>query len=113
MHEYSIVASLVERVDTEVKARGASGVHRLSIRIGELSGVDPELLTTAYYTFRARTVCAGAELALSIVAARWVCEHCGEPIGRGSLLKCDLCGSPARLVEGDEIMLDRIEMEVP
>jgi hypothetical protein len=29
------------------------------------------------------------------------------------VLKCDACGSPARLAEGDEIMLDRIEMEVP
>jgi hydrogenase nickel incorporation protein HypA/HybF len=113
MHEYSIVQSLVERVNTEVKSRGASGVHRLSIRIGELSGVDPELLTTAYYTFRERTVCDGAELDLTIVVARWACEQCGRPIGRGSLLKCDVCGSPARLAEGDEIMLDRIEMEVP
>jgi hydrogenase nickel insertion protein HypA len=113
MHEYSIVQSLVERVDAEVKSLRASGVYRLSIRIGELSGVDPELLTTAYYMFRERTVCDGAELDLTIVAARWVCEHCGGPIGRGSLLKCDACGSPARLAEGDEIMLDRIEMEVP
>ena len=113
MHEYSIVQSLVERVDAEVKSRGASGVHRLSIRIGELSGVDPGLLTTAYYTFRETTVCDGAELDVTVVAARWVCEQCGEPIGRGSLLKCDACGSPARLAEGDEILLDRIEMEVP
>ena len=27
-------------------------------------------------------------------------------------LTCPKCGSPARLLEGDEIVLDRIEMEV-
>lgn len=113
MHEYSIVQSLVERVDAEVKSRRATGVHRVSIRIGELSGVDPGLLLTAYNTFRDRTVCEGADLDLIVVPARWTCEGCGQRIGRGSLLKCEICGSPARLAEGDEIVLDRIEMEVP
>jgi hydrogenase nickel incorporation protein HypA/HybF len=113
MHEYSIVQALVERVDAEVKSRHATSVQRLSIRIGELSGVDPDLLTTAYNIFRERTVCERAELDLTIVPARWACERCSRPIGPGSLLKCEACGVPARLAEGDEIMLDRIEMEVP
>jgi hydrogenase nickel incorporation protein HypA/HybF len=113
MHEYSIVQALVERVDAEAKARHAASVQRLSIRLGELSGVDPDLLTTAYNTFRERTICETADLDLTIVPARWSCERCGRPIGRGGFLSCGVCGSPARLVEGDEIMLDRIEMEVP
>ncbi len=40
MHEYSIVQALVERVDAEARARGATAVHRLSVSIGELSGVE-------------------------------------------------------------------------
>jgi hydrogenase nickel incorporation protein HypA/HybF len=112
MHEYSIVQALVDRVDAEAKARHATGVHRLSISIGELSGVDPELLRTAYQTFRERTVCEKAELDLTFVAARWICENCGYEIGPRLALTCDVCGSPARLAEGDEIMLDRIELEV-
>jgi len=113
MHEYSIVQALVERVAAEARARRATAVHRLSIRIGELSGVEPELLTTAYETFRERTVCEGAELDLQLVAARWECPACGRAIGRGDLLTCPTCSLPARLAEGDEIMLDHIEMEVP
>ena len=113
MHEYSIVQSLVDRVDAEAKLRGATRVHRLSIRIGELAGVDPELLMTAYQTFRERTICEWAELDLTIVSARWACERCGRQIGGGGLLRCDACDAPAKLAEGDEIILDRIEMEVP
>ena len=113
MHEYSIVQALVERVAAEAQARQATSVHRLSIRIGELSGVEPELLTTAYETFRERTICEGAALDLQMVAARWECPTCGRVIGRGDLLTCPTCAVPARLVQGDEIMLDRIEMEVP
>ena len=113
MHEYSIVQALLERVTAEARARRATSVHRLSIRIGELSGVEPELLATAYATFRERTICEHAELDLRMIAARWECPRCGHDIGRGELLTCTRCSTPARLATGDEIMLDRIEMEVP
>jgi hydrogenase nickel incorporation protein HypA/HybF len=113
MHEYSIVQALVERVAAEARARRATSVHRLSVRIGELSGVEVDLLTTAYETFRERTICEGAELDVQMVAARWECPACGRAIRRGDLLSCPRCELPARLAQGDEIMLDRIEMEVP
>ena len=113
MHEYSIVQALLERVGVEARARRATAVHRLSVRIGELSGVEVELLTTAYETFRERTICEGAALEVQLVAARWQCPGCAHVIGRGDLLTCPTCALPARLAEGDEIMLDRIEMEVP
>jgi hydrogenase nickel incorporation protein HypA/HybF len=113
MHEYSIVQALVERVGVEAQAQGATVVHALSIRIGELSGVDPDLLTTAYDTFRERTICEGARLDLQIVPARWECPECNRVIPRGEVLTCPACGRPARLAQGDEIMLDRIELEVP
>ena len=113
MHEYSIVQALVERVAAEARARRATVVHRLSIRVGELSGVEVPLLTTAYETFRDRTVCERATLDVELVPARWECPACGRGIGRGELLTCRACAVPARLVQGDEIMLDRIEMEVP
>jgi hydrogenase nickel insertion protein HypA len=113
MHEYSIVQALVERVAIEAASRRATAVHRLSVRIGELSGVEVDLLITAYQTFRERTVCEAAELDVLTVPARWECPACHRAIGRGSLLRCPECAAPARLAAGDEIMLDRIEMEVP
>ena len=112
MHEYSIVQALLERVAAEARVRGALAVHRLSIRIGEVSGVEPDLLISAYDTFRERTICEDAELDLHVVAARWECPACGCAIERGHVLACPMCEVPARLVQGDEIILDRIEMEV-
>ena len=58
MHEYSLVEALVTRVEEEARKRNALAVHKLSVRVGELSGVDPELFQTAYETFRAGTICA-------------------------------------------------------
>ena len=113
MHEYSIVASLIDRVQQEAVAHGGSRVHRLHIKIGELAGVEIDLLKTAFDTFRERTICDGAELAIDTVAATWACPSCERRVTRGSILRCEVCERPARMVQGDEIILERIEMEAP
>jgi Zn finger protein HypA/HybF involved in hydrogenase expression len=41
-----------------------------------------------------------------------VCPVCGSEVPRAAVLRCPGCERPARLVEGDEIILARIEMEV-
>ncbi len=112
MHEYSIVQALLERVQLEADAQGASAVHRIRVLIGELSGVEVDLLESAYDVFRERSICAEAELEVVPVAARWVCRGCGAPIETGSILRCTVCQEPARLAEGEEIILERIELEV-
>ncbi len=112
MHEYSLIQSLVERVEAEAHARSATAVHRLTVRIGEQAGVDVELFKTAYLTFRDRTICQAADLDVAIVPVVWACGRCGGRIERGRPLRCPVCRQPARLIAGDEIILDRIEMEV-
>ena len=113
MHEYSLVQALLRQVDRQAWAHGATGIHRLHVSVGEVSGVEVPLLETAYETFRERTLCAGADLEIHPVAARWGCPACGSDLPRGRTLRCPECGGPARLEAGDEIYLDRIEMEVP
>ena len=113
MHEYSIVASLIDRVRQEAALHGGTRVHRLHVKIGELSGVELDLLKTAFDTFRERTICDGAELTIDTVAPAWACPTCKRDVARGSVLRCEECGRPARMVQGDEIILERIEMEAP
>ena len=113
MHEYSIVQSLLDRVESEAAAHGATVVHRLWVKIGELSGVEITLLRSAYETFTDRSICADAELEIVPVAVRWGCPACDTEVEPRSALRCGDCGGPARLVAGDEIVLERIEMEVP
>lgn len=82
MHEYSIVGSLVERVAQIAAAHPGAIVRRVHVRIGDFAGVERVLLQTAFDTFRARTVCETAELAIEAVP-------------------------------GDDLTLQRVEMEVP
>jgi hydrogenase nickel incorporation protein HypA/HybF len=114
MHEYSLVEALIGRVEAEARKRQAVAVHGLSVRVGELAGVDPELFQTAYDTFRAGTICAAAPLTLKKIAASWTCPSCRTAIPRGEVLRCLACDQPAKLDEGsDALTLDGIDLEVP
>jgi len=111
MHEYSIVQSLVESVTAAVGAREAS-VHEVRVAIGEMSGVDCGLLTTAYEVFRAGTLCEHAALTIDRIPVKWQCPRCHVAITNGAFLRCAACNEPAQLASGDEIVLQRIELEV-
>ena len=114
MHEYSLVDALVRRVEDEARRRGALAIHRVKVSVGELAGVEPELLRTAYETFRAGTACAHAALELVVHPARWTCPACGKGFARGDVLQCASCRVPARMDEhGDALLLEAVEMEVP
>jgi hydrogenase nickel incorporation protein HypA/HybF len=113
MHEYSVVQALLARVETAARARGATRVHKLRVSLGELAGVEPDLFLTAYEAFRERTICAGAPLELQKIAASWGCPRCELSIARGTALRCTRCGAPARLLQGDELVLESLDLEVP
>lgn len=113
MHEYSIISSLIDRVEREVVARPGAKVVRLVVKIGELAGVELDLLRTAFETFCVHGVCDGARLEIEAVPAVWRCPRCERAIAPGAVLRCGECNRPAQLVAGGEIVLERIEMEVP
>src|SRR5262245_41353923 len=113
MHEYSLVAALVDRVEAETVARAGAQVRRVHVCIGELAGVDADLFRAAYETFRGASRLADTELLVRQAEARWECPRCGGAIPRGARLRCATCSVPAILAAGDELVLERIEMEVP
>lgn len=115
MHEYSIIQSLVDSVESAVlraNAAGKKSVHRIEVQIGEVSGVDCGLLATAFEVFRAGTICERAEMRIERTPALWQCPKCSAAIEKGSMLRCRNCNEPAHLATGDEIILKRIELEV-
>ncbi|WP_373044875.1 hydrogenase maturation nickel metallochaperone HypA [Vulgatibacter sp.] len=112
MHEYSIVEAIIGRIEEEVRRQNATAVHRVEIRVGDLAGVERELLASAWETFKAGSCCANTALVIHGRAARWGCSGCDRRIEAGGDLQCPTCGGAARLVEGAELLLERIELEV-
>ena len=113
MHEYSIASSLLQMAVEQARAHAASRVVGLQVRIGELAGVEVPLLENAWSLVRERSLCDGVDLSIARTLACWICTSCGAELARGGLLICQSCGGLVRLTAGDELVLDRIEMEVP
>jgi len=110
VHEYSIVEALLENVQEHVDRARARSVRKLVVSVGERAGLDTVLFRRAFETFRERTPCEHAELDVIDVPVRWECARCGRGAA-GPLAPC-ACGGRAKLVSGDDIVLERIEMEV-
>lgn len=113
MHEYSIVQALLEQVCRQVDHHAAKVVHRIKVRLGALSGVEPDLFTTAFDMARAMyPSCSTAQLDVVSSPAVWECPRCHAEFKPKTKLWCEKCHTPARLVRGDEIILEQIEMEL-
>jgi hydrogenase nickel incorporation protein HypA/HybF len=112
MHEYSVAAALIELAERLARRHRALAVRGLEVALGELSGVDAGLLETAYGVVREGTPCAEAALRLRRIEAVWKCRACGRRVDGGRALLCPGCNGPAALASGDELLLERIEMEV-
>lgn len=82
MHEYSIVQAMFELIDRVGQAHRAKSIRLVRVTLGEFAGVDPDLFTTAYEVFRIDTLCADAPLQI------------------------------VRVTGSDELVLDRLELEV-
>ena len=115
MHELSIAQALLDQVEAIAAERAASRIPAITIRVGPLSGVEPELLRRAFEVARLRNpVTADSLLTIETVGIRIRCGDCGND-GPGQInhLACRQCGSRCtRLLQGDELLLMQVECEL-
>jgi len=113
VHELSLVASLFETLEAQAKAHGAARVTLVRLRVGELAGVVPELLESAFDSYKRGTIAADARLEIELVAVRFRCRACG---GEAFLedTACAACGArDPEIVAGRDLVLERFEIEGP
>ena len=113
MHERSLVKALLRQVEDLAAEHPGSHVVSIRVRIGEFSGVEPELLASAYHDLVSDTPLHGAVLDLEQVPLEAVCEQCGSQfrIERFNF-QCDICGSIKLTIRGgEEMLLDSVTME--
>lgn len=112
MHELSICLALIEQVDRIARERNARTVSRIVVELGPLSGVDASLLLHAYPLAAAGTVAEDAELDIEASGIVVQCSSCGaRSAATPNRLLCSNCGDyRTRIVSGDEMILQRVEL---
>jgi hydrogenase nickel incorporation protein HypA/HybF len=115
MHELSLCQALIDQVTNIAREHGASRVDRIRLKVGPLAGVEPMLLQQAYPLVAVGTIAEDAELVIEPAEIRVQCNLCGaETEARANRLLCGVCGAfQTRLVSGDELLLENLELTIP
>jgi hydrogenase nickel incorporation protein HypA/HybF len=114
MHEAGIAAEVYAISRRTADAHAGGRLLGVKVLVGELSAIEPELLTFAWEALTAGGPDAGALLDVEWRPARQICAACGEISERlpGSWLRlCPRCGGVLRIEGGDELDVRDVTFE--
>jgi hydrogenase nickel incorporation protein HypA/HybF len=105
MHELGIALETINLVKEGAAENNIVHVEEIGLRIGALSGVDPEALRFAIEASTTDTLMAGVKISIEHVPVRGVCQTCKETIEiEAFLFVCCHCGSvDLEINQGDEL----------
>ena len=115
MHERSLARALVRQVEAVAVANHGPRVRCVRVSVGEFSGVDADLLESAWRESSDGTSLQGVPLALARVQVEGRCGQCREEFEIvGFRFVCPRCGSRSvDVVRGEELMLESVTLEAP
>jgi len=113
MHEYSLARSLIRQVQQLLTEHTCDHVLRVHVSIGEFSGVEPELLSSAYEQLIEGTPLAKSKLVLERVPLEARCEGCGSLflIDRFQFVCPECHDRRLTIVRGEEMILESLTLE--
>lgn len=114
MHELGIVVHLIDRLEEIARKNNAKKVLRVTLEIGEVSGIVNDLFLDAYtWSKKKSEVLYGSELEIIPLKAFSYCRDCRNTFSTvESGKKCPKCKSEnTYLLTGDEINIRNIEVE--
>ena len=113
MHELSITQSMVELALDEGKKAGAKKIGKISLVIGELSGVVDESVRFYFGFLSKDTIAEGAVLEFKRVPMTARCRDCKNEFTPSEYnWSCPKCkGASLEIIAGDELRIESIEVD--
>jgi len=111
MHETGLAADVYRIAREAADARGGGPLESVTLVVGELAAVEPDLIVFAWEAVVAGSPDAGARLAIEWRNAKQTCGTCGDIPERaaGSWLRlCPRCDGPLVVSGGDELDVRRV-----
>ena len=112
MHEVGLMENALAIALDYATRENAKRISKLSMRVGTLSGVEPDALRFAFDIVTQHTIAAGAQLDIESCPTRCYCEVCQqefEPVELG--YDCPVCHTWSRsIVQGNELELASLEV---
>lgn len=114
MHEMGIAIEIYRTCREAVREHGEGRLTHARIAVGELSAVEPDLLSFGWQAVIADTPDEGAELEIEWCRADQRCPSCNEAKERseGTWFRlCPDCGAPLQVSGGDELDVLEVSFE--
>jgi hydrogenase nickel incorporation protein HypA/HybF len=112
MHEYSLMRGLLKQVDEMRCQNRADYVVSIKLTVGEFSGIEADLMTSAFEELSLGTALEGASLELTRTSLAARCMNCDAdfPIQNYRFI-CPACGSVSvTICQGEELLLESVTM---
>jgi hydrogenase nickel incorporation protein HypA/HybF len=112
MHELSIALSTIDEIEEQVEKHGGGVVEVVHVRIGVLSGVDPQALRFAYELACEGTTLAHSRLEIESVNLLVFCPACATTHRPDPQhIFCPNCLTPEQeILEGRELEVRALEL---
>jgi hydrogenase nickel incorporation protein HypA/HybF len=113
MHELSIANSILDAVRTEAARRPGARFLKVGVRVGELSGVEPEALSFSFDALVQGSDLEPLTLEIESSPRRQRCPDCGRVFRVHDFdITCPDCGQErTHCIAGDELHMIYLEME--
>lgn len=113
MHELSVTENILSIACDYAQKSNATRVTAINLVIGQLSSIVDDSVQFYWNLVAENSLCGGARLQFTRIAAKLACQDCGMEYGiQGNLAPCPRCSSyNAHIVAGEEFYIDSIEIE--
>jgi hydrogenase nickel incorporation protein HypA/HybF len=113
MHEMALAEGILDIALDEAKKNQAQRIAKITLRLGEMSGVETDSLEFCFESLVKDTIAAGAELVLHHIPLRGRCQKCGYEMHiEHYRFICPRCGvGVLELISGRELQVESIDME--
>jgi hydrogenase nickel incorporation protein HypA/HybF len=113
MHELAIANSILEAARAEAVRRPGARLLRVGVRVGELSGVEPEALSFSFEALVSGSDLEPLALEIETCPRRQRCPECGRVFRVVDYeVACPDCGAAdTRCISGDELEMVYLELE--
>jgi len=111
MHELGIATEIINIVQHEMIKRHLDKIKTIGLRIGALSGVDPEALTFGFQAATMDTPLTGTELAIEHIPVQGSCKSCDKEFEvKDFIFICPHCDSrDIQIMHGEELDISYLE----
>lgn len=113
MHEVSIAESILEIAESKAREANAISIQCIKVRLGEFTTIVRDALEFAFEAVRQGTLAANARLDIEVIPTVVECVVCNsEPRAVSEVcFACGECGFPLRIVSGEELQVEYVEVE--